>query len=123
MPAADLLFSLVRYTDVAGAHIDKSEGAYALDSMRMSVRNHRRRKGPMRRTLHARVRAGTLALLENVDLPEGTEVTPLLSLTPSQTQSVDRSAWLSASSRDEEFHGHQGAMLDPRFYIVVDTAF
>jgi hypothetical protein len=35
---------------------------------------------------------------------------------------VDRSAWLSASSRHQEFHGDQGTMLDPGLYIVIDTA-
>jgi len=28
-----------------------------------------------------------------------------------------------ANSRGEEFYGYQGAMLDPRLYIVIDTAF
>src|SRR2546422_6756527 len=36
---------------------------------------------------------------------------------------MDRSACPSASSWDQEFHGHQGAMLHPRLSIVIDTAF
>jgi hypothetical protein len=30
---------------------------------------------------------------------------------------------ISARSRYQEFHGHQGATLNPRFYFVIDTAF
>src|SRR5437870_11216132 len=46
-------------------------------------------------------------------------------LSPRRSESflVYRSACPSASSRDQEFHGHQGALLDPRLDIVRDTAF
>jgi len=58
--------------------------------MHAAIRTTQRRKDRMSGTIRARVRAGMLELLEDIDLPEGKEVTVIILDVPSPT---DREAF------------------------------
>ena len=62
--------------------------------MNAAIRTTRRKKNPMSGTIRARVRAGMLELLEEIALPEGTEVsvTILETPTPQSPDGLRRSA-------------------------------
>src|SRR5215813_9482223 len=69
-------------------------GAYAIGMMCILMRNKQRRKAMMSSTIRARVKRGMLELLDNVDLPEGKEVTVTILDVPSPE---DREAFCRAA--------------------------